>query len=938
VRHVAARAGRRGGAGAAGRWGSFGAAVLALALALGGCAGPAVPAPKIAEISPPAPLPAPALTPLPAPFRVRVAGVDATVGIGERIELPRVDAVVEVPPAVGGDRARIHVLSLRLDRPRVTFPVDTVTTRLELFIQILEPRLVVDTLVVEGGEVGTLAAPWQAPGRWLWRLRELDLVARDVAVGGRGEAEGGRVVRAVGRGEVKGRPFALESAKLAVRRTARDLVADGGVDLGFSRFAFDFRGDRANRWRARITADTFALAELRAILPALPEEGSGSGVVAIRGGQEVEAVEVARLDVETGESRVAARGTILPEDDDVVLDGIFVEALPLYTADVGRLAGIVLPGGGAWTGWVAGDGGVRSGIALRGALVYRSEAGDLSRLDLGGGVRLDPGPVLDLEVRGAPVRAADTAFDATLRLRGPLPELTVDGEVAVRGVEEARAVADGWVVLEEGGKLEVRVVADPIPLAVLPWPAGVDSVRGEVAGVAWIEGTLDRPTVSGRFDVRRGGGIVEPVELEVEAVEGTAVFEEGWVTTEGLEARAGGGVLRLRGGVRLFGGPRRLDLELLADSVRVVDDDTAEVTLSADLGLAGPLEAPTLTGRIYDVHGWIRESFFRPSGPLDLDDPPYADLAREAPWPEGSRLRRVPPDSPLPVRGGITVEIDRDLRVVDEDSDLRGRGTMRIIAREEGWAARGVLRVEEGFYAFFGERFRVYGGAVRFQEDGFDPFVAILAEHEDGRVRARGYQETTTEPERFPPIEFLAYGEPATIREEVRRWSLLPATQPQLAELLIYGLEPQPVTGWRYPRFWRADDPADLFGERTDAQAAPLLWSYLADEAYDYLPIERVWLRAGDVVVGSRYPAFVVVGPVIGGGVTLSRDFEVFASQPLDGGVAPGLRARWRFRRGGAVEAFTEARFWAAPIEGKGHPGFFTRRKNGVGVRWRWEY
>lgn len=939
--------------------------------------------PRIPVLPPPPPVPEAALVPLPSPFRVKLGGFYAKVGIGVEFDLPLVEAVVRVPGADGpgpGEPA-FHVHTLRLERPDVTFPIDTIVTGLNFFIELLEPRVRVDTLIVEDGRVGTLAAPSQYQGRWLWRLRDVDLEVRDVALGG-GPASPDRfrLVRGAAVGEVKGRPLTVESVTATAERTATALVADADADLGLTLLSGHFTADRTNRWVATIDADTFALAELHAFYPDLPEEGTGAGVVVLRGGQDLEDALVEWLTVASGRSRVNARGDVLDLDGDVLLRDVIVEPAPLYADDFARVFDVALPGGGEWQGWVAAGGRLSEGIAVRGALTQRADGAEAaSVLGIEGRIRADPDLFLDIALEGEPLLAADTAFDVSLRLLGPADSLSIRGTVVAVGAEEltttvdallrdregeptvlsgravavtepgafgadpaggsVRAEAVGHAVLAEGGELSVRITADSLPLALVPVPEAIDSIRGVADGVVLVSGTVDRPVATGRLTVRDGGFFVEELGTDVDELEGVVLLEDGVLVAERLTARAGEGRLEVRGSIAVFEEPRTIDLILEADSIRVQERNQADVRFSADLTLTGTIEEPWLEGRVFDAHGWVREDVFAGDPVIDPDDPPWADLARRAPWPEDSRLRRVEEPGPFPLNGEIVVEIGPDLRVIDEDSDLYGAGEMLVLLGPEGPKARGVLEVQGGFYAFFGERFRVAGGAVRFVEDSFDPHVAIVAVHETGRPDGAGENSVWSAAERFPPLEFLAFGPAGTVREEVRRLSLFPDSQEELGELLIYDLEPEPVTGWRADPIWRSEDPSAFFNERAESQGIPLLWSYIADEAYDYIPIAWGWLQAGMVVVGPKWPAEIIVGPAIVWGVVLNDDIEVTILQPLDGGVLPGVRARWRrWRWGGELEIFSVPRFYADPAGGEGAPGFHTRRKTGVGVFWEREF
>lgn len=968
--------------------------LLVLALCAGACDDDDERYPRlIPELPAPPPVPAEALTPLEGDFNVRISDLHAVVGIGVDFDLPFVEATVPSVVVYGPEPGTpdIPIRTLRLVRPDVTFPIDTVITGLDFFIEILGPRLQIDRLIVEDGRVGTLAAPWQAPGCWLWRMRGIDLVAVDVRLGGEaGEPEGFEILRSSAVGEVRSRPITIRDLALNVERNT-DFLADAMVRLPGSLVDADFRADRANDWVVTLAADTFAFEDLVALIPQLQEAapGGGEGVVTLAGGPDLQAADVHRLRLESGRSVTVVRGTVVAEGPEPRFDDVLVEAAPVRAEDVERVFGIAIPGGGIWTGWLTGDGTFREGVRLRGKLAQVRDAGERSDFTVEGVAILEPDATVDLAVLTRPLRAADTAFDASLHLVGPADSLSITAVATMRGVERLTARADallldragarpvlagratvtaaprtvrrlagfeptaepappapdlvaeaeGSAVLAENGALDVAVTADSLPLTLLPLPEGVDSVRGTVTGRARFGGTVDEPTVRGRFTLDDGAFFAAPLSLHVEAIAAELHLTDGLLVVDTLGARSGGGTLDVTGAVRLFDGPRHFDLEIVADSMTFKDDDEGDLTASADLALEGPFERPRLSGRVYDLHGWIREEAFREAPVLDLDDPPYADLARRVPWPENSRLlARAEPEEPPPIDVDVVIEIDTMFSVIDEDSELFGTGDVVILTGEEDFEAHGVVEIQGGFYAFFGNRFTVRGGSATFEGD-VEPFITLKAEYEDDWVIGSGRIPTATAAQRFPPLEFFAFGPAARPNETLSRLSLLPESEEELGELLIFGIEPQPVRGWRRAVVWRPSDPAELTDERAETQEATLLWSYIADEAYDYLPLELGWLQAGTILIEPTYPAPIVVGPMLGAGAILGR-FEVFVTQALDGDLIPGVRVRVRNLAplGAKLEAFSIPRFYADTPLGGDDDGFFVRRKTGVGLFWEWEF
>jgi hypothetical protein len=189
--------------------------------------------------------------------------------------------------------------------------------------------------------------------------------------------------------------------------------------------------------------------------------------------------------------------------------------------------------------------------------------------------------------------------------------------------------------------------------------------------------------------------------------------------------------------------------------------------------------------------------------------------------------------------------------------------------------------------------------------------------------------------DRFPPLQFFALGTQESAGEYVQRLSLLPESRTELGALLLYNEEPQPVTGLRTHSFWAPDDGGALFGESSATRGIVLLYNYIANESYDYLPLERAYMRAGIIDVGPTRPGRITIGPYLQGGIYLGP-LHAIVTQPAEGGTAPGIRLRYRL---GAPEllAFSEPRFLStAPMAGG--TVFTHGRRTGVGLRWLWEW
>lgn len=550
-----------------------------------------------------------------------------------------------------------------------------------------------------------------------------------------------------------------------------------------------------------------------------------------------------------------------------------------------------------------------------------------------GGFRVE-----ELLVEGEQVRVAGIELSADLELAGRLDSLGVVGRVGVRGMKGVVGSVSGWAGLPAGA-LHLQVSTGQIALSDLPLPEHfVAPPSGSLSGGLEVGGSLGAPELSGMVELGPGSVRLTTSGLVLDSVQGRARYEAGHLLIDSLSAIWAGGRLRGEGSIRIAGGARRLEGAVGVEGARLEWGDENELVLSAVLGVAGPLESPRLSGSIDGIAGRLRAGLFRGSGALDLSDPPYAELAGRVPWPSSSRLLRGRRSLlPAGLHGELSVVVTPELRVVSDDSELFGSGRIRVVVDSAGWRSDGVLRVEGGRYAFFGERFRIIGGAVRFDGTGLAPRLGLIAEHEGNARLGGGLQGTTTVPSRFPAFTYFLHGEAATARGRLLQNALVPSRSEALAERLIYGLAPDLVTGWGNRRRWLADRPGRPLNHRAAAQGAPLIWSYIANEGYRLAPMTRGWLLADNVVVGDGWGGGLVVGPVIGVGGAPGWGVEGVIAQPLVSGAAPGIRVERRLGDGGALGIFSKPRFDPAPMI-DGERGYSIRRKTGVGLRWRWEW
>ncbi|MGH7466982.1 MAG: translocation/assembly module TamB domain-containing protein [Longimicrobiales bacterium] len=1039
----------------------------------------------------PDPVPARALQKAPRTINIRVQDARFRVAMTQtRIELPLIE-VRSVLPDLNRPISELHIESLRIVRLRAIAPIDTIITPMDAFTRIPGPRLRIDRVSLVDADIGELADPRLGYGRWFYHAADLDLELRDVDVAGQRTApERLRIDRLDLAGEVRGDPFAITRFAADIARIPTRFDLQLAASFGLTTLGLQTSFSPADDFTLHVKADTIRFAELRAFEASLPRLGTGKIDISAARNGDAGYVLFRRATAQFGASHVSVLGR-LESGAPCDANELAVLLTNVRPDDIKEAFAVKLPGEGPYNGRILATGDLQTGVRVNGA-VTGGPVNELSQLVVNGRVRTEPEPALDVQLTGDPFRMMDTTFTFRVRASGPIDSLALRGIVQL-GPETATrarviastqaaplsfagnpaahvdlllldppgaasrqlrgrttiqssayahgestatlAVAEGSVILSKKPTVNARISADSLPLAALPWPVTVDSVRGFARGRIQVSGQLSEPDVNGELRLHQGGFRARPARLTVSQIQGSILLRDERVSTDSITARVQEGVVHVRGSagrsrssalsvdvamdslplaglpvpaehvdrlaghargrvavrgtiehptvdgsarlvdaaghlratgmeitrvngvLRLYGDSMRtdgiigmagpgtialsgsgrwredpaFDVRLRADRAQLVNTDSANILASANLSVTGNLEQPRIAGRIRLVGGWAKEDLLRSNPVIDPDAPPYAGLAARVPWMANSRLRAARAQKSGPhLRGQFTVEVTPAIKLIDEDSELISRGELVITADSSGLEPSGGVNLLRGYYANFGERFLVTGGVQQFTNG--EARISMHADHDVNKLDGRDLGSISPLGW-YPALEIFVLGTMSAAKDELRRNSPLPESQSQLGAALIFREPIEPITGWSNSLFWLADHASDFWGKRTEQQGSILLWDYAADEAYDYVPLSRIGFHGGTVTVGSRFPGRIVQGPLFRVGLNATRHVNLQAILAPEGDALPGLRARWRNGRWSA-SVFNEPKFYAAPPGGDPWPGYFYRRRTGIGLRW----
>ena len=557
---------------------------------------------RIPQLQPPPPLDPRFLQRFQGNIRTTIDDVSFRTAIGQMVSFDRLEIVMD-PEDLGSDV--VHAALIRVVRPSFISPVDSVTTPFDPFLDIPGPRTIVDRLIIEDGTFGAHAHPSQYEGRWLWLARNVDLDVRDIALGGGGSVSA-RLASASTSAEMKGRPILVRAATAALQRSGSVLDADARVRLADSDLAVAGSMRRNGAFRADVRATPLAFADARAFVRGLPAEGTAELDATIEGGAGPLAVALRRLAARARASVITASGDIRMGDGGEVRDFV-VDVPSLVAADLDTLFGVALPGGGTWSGGLRANGPLASGVAIAGALEraagetppngWASDDAVLPRFAFEGTLSTEPETAVALQVDAERIPVREGVVAAAVRVNGPLDSLSIGGVVRGTGMgpaseivaqvdalvleragaahrllrattdvtavlpaaddapaREVTARAEGSAVLAGDGAVTARIVSDALPLALLPLPPALDSVRGAVRADLVVTGTVDTPVLGGTLDVRDGGFRVADAGLTVSDLGGSIVVRDGVADLDGLAARAYGGTIDVACSIRLLAG------------------------------------------------------------------------------------------------------------------------------------------------------------------------------------------------------------------------------------------------------------------------------------------------------------------------------------------------------------------------------------------------
>ena len=487
-----------------------------------------------------------------------------------------------------------------------------------------------------------------------------------------------------------------------------------------------------------------------------------------------------------------------------------------------------------------------------------------------------------------------TTLDAS---RGGAPLAQVRGSLPVNLAAGATGPR-----LDRNAELILDVDADSLPLDVLPKLSdAVADVRGRTTGLLRMRGTIANPTVVGALALDLGSFRIVPTGTHVRNLVGHMRVAGDTVVVDSLVGFAGGGPVRIAGGIGIANLLRpSLDLQLVAQNARLINNEQADARADATLEIFGPFERVYVSGRVRVREGviYIPEPDHKET--ISAGDPAVFGVIDTAVVAERELL---PGSSPFleNLRMDIALAIDRDTWVRSREANVEvfsdGDLTISVDRRRQAIALEGVISTERGSYTYLGKRFEIRRGSATFiGTPELNPTLQATGEYE---VRIPGREALF--------IRLLIGGTLNSLNLALESDAQPPIPQSDLLSYLAFGRSSSSLLSMQGSGLSTSGSGGDLFGA-TAALASQQLASVAMDAAVSELEGEAARELGADVfnISPADLPPEIwrpdvntfVKGTEVEFGKYFSGRNFLGAQLRLDPRSAPGLRYEMRQNQG----------------------------------------
>jgi translocation and assembly module TamB len=282
-------------------------------------------------------------------------------------------------------------------------------------------------------------------------------------------------------------------------------------------------------------------------------------------------------------------------------------------------------------------------------------------------------------------------------LRGTDTNFKISGSIQFAG---RRSVG-----LHLNGALDLRLISGFVPGAEIRGPAQIN---------ASIEGTLDRPRITGRVHIENASARAADFPTGLSAVNGDLVFDATRLYFENVSAEAGGGTLHLTGSVSYAESPLRYDVSLRSDRVRIRYPVGMSWLVGGSLRLSGTPSGGVLSGRVMIERVTLTQGV-EVAGMLVSAKEGITGPSTSSPF-----LRNLQFD--------VEAISAPDARMEWPGAELQAEASLRVRGTWEHPILLGHIHILSGELYFAGNRYRVSRGDLNFANPfRLDPVLNVEA-------------------------------------------------------------------------------------------------------------------------------------------------------------------------------------------------------------------
>ena len=304
---------------------------------------------------------------------------------------------------------------------------------------------------------------------------------------------------------------------------------------------------------------------------------------------------------------------------------------------------------------------------------------------------------------------------------------TLKGEVPID-----LSLADSLETRKVAGPISIELEGDSIPLSPLADLVEEFSlVTGEARGRIAARGTWERLRYEGSLAINIPRLGLRTPGVTLTSTVGRLNMVDDRLVIDSLVSHSGGGLARVTGSILLADMTHPVvDLNVIADEMRVLDNAKGKLVVSSRLAFKGPIDTLDVNGSLVVMHGIVRIPDPEQWNLINTGDPTLFAITDTA----LTRELELAPPSPILENASVDVrlEVRRGTWARSREANIEVFGDLAIerFAGDDEISVTGALHSDYGDYELYGRRFQVTSGSVRFTGPANNPVLQLLATHE----------------------------------------------------------------------------------------------------------------------------------------------------------------------------------------------------------------